>query len=66
MWVELKFCNTNYAGHIFDLWLQVPEILHSLPAGEVFRMRQQTQLMWDLYLSSVRKIVHTTLGKSQG
>ena len=51
---------------IFGMFsVQVPEILHSLPAAEVFRLRQQTQLMWVLYLSSVHKIVHTALGKAK-
>ena len=40
---------------------QVPEILRSIPAGKVFRMRQQTQVLWERYLSSVEKIVMTTL-----
>lgn len=43
------------------LLLQVPEILHSLTASQVFRMKQQTQVFWDRYLSSVDKIVSTTL-----
>lgn len=41
--------------------LQVPEILRTLPQPKIFKMRQQTQIFWDLYLSSVRKIVFTTL-----
>ena len=40
---------------------QVPEILRSIPAGKVFRMRQQTQVLWERYLCSVEKIVMTTL-----
>lgn len=43
------------------LLLQVPEILRSIPAGKVFRMRQQTQVLWERYLCSVEKIVMTTL-----
>jgi len=41
--------------------LQVPEILHLLSRPRIFTMRQQTQVLWDRYLSSVKKIVDTTL-----
>ena len=43
------------------LLLQVPEILHAVPASKVFEMRQQTQVLYDRYLSSVEKIVDTTI-----
>jgi glucuronyl/N-acetylglucosaminyl transferase EXT1 len=43
------------------LLLQVPEILHSVPASKIFAMRQQTQILYDRYLSSVGKIVDTTI-----
>lgn len=43
------------------LLLQVPEILHSVSPAKVFAMRQQTQILWDRYLSSVDKIVDTTI-----
>ena len=43
------------------LLLQVPEMLHSIPATKVFKMRQQTQVLYDRYLSSVEKIVDTTI-----
>lgn len=43
------------------LLLQVPDLLHSVPQSKVFAMRQQTQILWERYLSSVEKIVHTTL-----
>ena len=43
------------------LLLQVPEILNSVPAARVFAMRQQTQIFYDRYLSSVEKIVDTTI-----
>ena len=43
------------------LLLQVPEILHSVPPSRVFAMRQQTQILYDRYLSSVEKIVDTTI-----
>ena len=42
------------------LLLQVPDLLYSVPPSKVFSMRQQTQILWDRYLSSVEKIVHTT------
>jgi hypothetical protein len=45
---------------------QVPEILRSIPSGRVFRMRRQTQVLWERYLSSVEKIVMTTLEVSEG
>jgi len=41
--------------------MQVTEILQSLSRPRVFAMRQQTQVLWDRYLSSVQKIVETTL-----
>lgn len=43
------------------LLLQVPEVLRSVSDAKVWRMRQQTQVLWDRYLSSVDKIVATTL-----
>ena len=43
------------------LLLQVPEMLHSIPASRVFALRQQTQVLYDRYLSSVEKIVDTTI-----
>ena len=41
--------------------MQVPEMLRSVSQAKIFEMRQQTQLLWDQYLSSVDKIVLTTL-----
>ena len=41
--------------------LQVPEILHAVSGPEVFSRRQQTQVVWENYLSSVEKIVLTSL-----
>jgi len=41
--------------------LQVPEILHAVTGPEVFRRRQQTQVIWETYLSSVQNIVLTSL-----
>jgi len=43
------------------LLMQVPEMLRSVSQAKIFEMRQQTQLLWDQYLSSVEKIVLTTL-----
>ena len=43
------------------LLLQVPEMLRDIPASKVFAMRQQTQVLYDRYLSSVEKIVDTTI-----
>jgi len=43
------------------LLLQAPEILRTIPQPQIFKLRQQTQAIWDMYLSSVRKIVMTTL-----
>ena len=41
--------------------LQVPEILRAVSGPEVFSRRQQTQVLWESYLSSVQKIVLTSL-----
>jgi len=41
--------------------LQVTEVLHGLSKPQIHSMRQQTQVLWDRYLSSVEKIVWTTL-----
>lgn len=43
------------------LLLQVPEIVRSVNASQLLHMRQQTQLMWNQYFSSIQKIVHSTL-----
>ena len=47
------------------LLLQVPEILHSVSPARIFAMRQQTQVLWDRYLSSIEKIVTTTMEVSK-
>ena len=39
----------------------MPELLHEVGGPRVFSMRQQTQLLWRAYLSSVTAIVHTAL-----
>ncbi|KAK6617779.1 hypothetical protein RUM43_014007 [Polyplax serrata] len=46
------------------LLLQVPDIVRSISATKIFEMRQQTQILWDRYFSSVEKIVFTTLEAS--
>ncbi|XP_014262260.1 exostosin-1 [Cimex lectularius] len=43
------------------LLLQVPEIVRSISATKLFALRQQTQILWDKYFSSIEKIVFTTL-----
>ncbi|GFT83016.1 exostosin-1 [Nephila pilipes] len=42
------------------LLLQVPEMIRSIPPTKVHSYRQQTQILWDNYFSSVEKIVSTT------
>ncbi len=46
------------------LLLQTPEILRSIPPGRILTLRQQTQVIWERYLSSVEKIVDTTMEAS--
>ncbi|XP_054720882.1 exostosin-1-like [Uloborus diversus] len=43
------------------LLLQVPDIVRSISPTRVHAFRQQTQVLWDNYFSSVEKIVSTTL-----
>lgn len=43
------------------LLLQVPHIVRSLPPSRILELRQQTQILWDRYFSSIEKIVYTTL-----
>nr|XP_018903394.1 PREDICTED: exostosin-1 [Bemisia tabaci] len=43
------------------LLLQVPELVHSIPPTKIFALRQQTQILWERYFSSIEKIVFTTL-----
>ncbi|XP_077287346.1 exostosin glycosyltransferase 1 ttv isoform X2 [Arctopsyche grandis] len=43
------------------LLLQVPELVRSVGAARILAMRQQTQLLWEQYFSSIEKIVFTTL-----
>ena len=55
------FAVSCLCSNLTNLIFKVPEMLHSVPGPEVFRRRQQTQVVWDQYLSSVEKIVLTTL-----
>ncbi|KAJ8021177.1 Exostosin-1c [Holothuria leucospilota] len=43
------------------LLLQIPSIVRSIGPEQVLTLRQQTQIYWDRYFSSVEKIVLTTL-----
>lgn len=43
------------------LLLQVPEVLRSLPRRRVHQLRQQSQLLWETYFSSVDKIALTVI-----
>ncbi|XP_050314376.1 exostosin-1 [Anthonomus grandis grandis] len=43
------------------LFLQVPHIIRSIPPSKILELRQQTQVLWDRYFSSIEKIVYTTL-----
>lgn len=42
------------------LLLQVPDIIRSITPSQIFALRQQSQILWDRYLSSIEKIVFTT------
>ncbi|XP_022901231.1 exostosin-1 [Onthophagus taurus] len=43
------------------LLLQVPNMVRSIPPKKIMKLRQQTQILWDRYFSSIEKIVFTTL-----
>lgn len=43
------------------LLLQVPDIVRSISPTQILALRQQTQILWNNYFSSVDKIVLTTL-----
>ncbi|KAJ0003718.1 hypothetical protein NQD34_008816 [Periophthalmus magnuspinnatus] len=43
------------------LLLQIPTTVRSIHQDKILSLRQQTQLLWDAYFSSVEKIVLTTL-----
>nr|XP_029730852.1 exostosin-1 [Aedes albopictus] len=42
------------------LLLQVPDIVRSISASRILALRQQTQVLWERYFSSIEKIVFTT------
>lgn len=43
------------------LLLQVADVVRGAPAWRLLRLRQQTQLLWERYFSSIEKIVFTVL-----
>lgn len=43
------------------LLLQVPDVVRSIQPTQILALRQQTQILWDQYFSSVEKIVSVTL-----
>lgn len=43
------------------LLLQVPNTVRSISATKILELRQQTQILWDRYFSSIENIVFTTL-----
>jgi len=53
----------NQAAVIIDerQLMQVPEVLHGLSKPQIYAMRRQTQVLWERHLSSVQKIVDTTV-----
>uniref|UniRef100_A0A8C2KWY9 Exostosin glycosyltransferase 1b n=1 Tax=Cyprinus carpio TaxID=7962 RepID=A0A8C2KWY9_CYPCA len=63
---ELPFSEVidwNTAAVIGDerLLLQIPSTVRSIHQDKILALRQQTQLLWEAYFSSVEKIVLTTL-----
>ncbi|XP_065089459.1 exostosin-1 [Ochlerotatus camptorhynchus] len=42
------------------LLLQVPDIVRSISTSRILALRQQTQVLWERYFSSIEKIVFTT------
>lgn len=43
------------------LLLQVPNTVRSISDYRILQLRQQTQVLWERYFSSIEKIVFTTL-----
>lgn len=43
------------------LLLQVPDMLRSINSSQILWMRQQSQVLWNQYFSSIEKIIHSTL-----
>lgn len=51
---------------VITTWLlclrsQVPDIVRSIEAERVMALRQQSQLLWHMYFSSIDRIIFTTL-----
>ncbi|KAL1377558.1 hypothetical protein pipiens_016184, partial [Culex pipiens pipiens] len=42
----------------------VPDIVRSISASRILALRQQTQVLWERYFSSIEKIVFTTFERS--
>uniref|UniRef100_A0A336M585 CSON010317 protein n=1 Tax=Culicoides sonorensis TaxID=179676 RepID=A0A336M585_CULSO len=42
------------------LLLQVPDIVRSISPSKILALRQQTQVLWERYFSSIEKVVFTT------
>ncbi|XP_061509479.1 exostosin-1 [Anopheles gambiae] len=42
------------------LLLQVPDIVRSISTSRILALRQQTQVLWERYFSSIEKIIFTT------
>lgn len=40
---------------------QVLAALREMPPTRILSLRQQTQLLWDAYFSSIEKVIYTTL-----
>ena len=45
--------------------LQVPDIVRSVESERVMSLRQQSQLLWHMYFSSIDRILFTTLEVNQ-
>nr|CAD7569538.1 unnamed protein product [Timema californicum] len=57
--LEIKRLGAHQLGVI--TFMQVPDIVRSIGASKVLALRQQTQVLWERYFSSIEKIVFTTL-----
>lgn len=42
-------------------FLKMPHILRNIPHDKILSLRVQTQLYWEQYLSSIEKVIYTTL-----
>jgi hypothetical protein len=45
---------------LFSSTFQVPDIVRSISPNRILALRQQTQILWERYFSSIEKIVFTT------